>query len=106
MWVRIAAEGVSEELPEEHKTYIYRIVQEALHNCVQHACARIVKSGPQGRTSVAVDPGRRQGFNPPQERGMGLIGMEERVSALGGRLLVESTLGEGTLLRIALPLPR
>jgi signal transduction histidine kinase len=35
---------------------------------------------------------------------MGLIGMEERVSALGGRLIVESAIGEGTLLRVALPL--
>jgi signal transduction histidine kinase len=35
---------------------------------------------------------------------MGLIGMEERVSALGGRLVVESAVGEGTLLRVALPL--
>jgi signal transduction histidine kinase len=37
---------------------------------------------------------------------MGLIGMEERVSALGGRLAVESAIGEGTLLRVALPLPQ
>jgi signal transduction histidine kinase len=47
------------------------------------------------------DDGR--GFNPQQARGMGMIGMEERVSALGGRLIVESASGEGTLLRVALP---
>src|SRR5204863_1039460 len=41
--VRVAADGLSEDLPEEHKTCIYRIVQEALHNCVQHSGARIVK---------------------------------------------------------------
>jgi signal transduction histidine kinase len=34
---------------------------------------------------------------------MGMIGMEERVSALGGRLIVESASGDGTLLRVALP---
>src|ERR1700756_4140975 len=39
VWVKIAAEQVSESLPEEHKTCIYRIVQEALHNCVKHADA-------------------------------------------------------------------
>ena len=42
--VRVAAAGVSDDLPEEHKTCIYRIVQESLHNCAQHAlryhCAR------------------------------------------------------------------
>ena len=107
LWVKVAAEEVSEELTEEHKTCIYRIVQEALHNIVQHANARNV------RITVAQEPDRLllsiqddgRGFNPPQGRGMGLIGMEERVSALGGRLVVESASGEGTLLRVALPLP-
>jgi signal transduction histidine kinase len=108
LWVKVAAEEVSEELTEDHKTCIYRIVQEALHNIVQHAKARNV------RITVTQEPDRLllsiqddgQGFNPPQERGMGLIGMEERVSALGGRLVVESASGEGTVLRVALPLPQ
>jgi signal transduction histidine kinase len=108
LWVKVAAEEVSEELTEDHKTCIYRIVQEALHNIVQHANARNV------RITVTQEPDRLllsiqddgRGFNPPQERGMGLIGMEERVSALGGRLVVESASGEGTVLRVALPLPQ
>jgi signal transduction histidine kinase len=106
IWVKVAAEQVSDELTEDHKTCIYRIVQEALHNIVQHANARNV------RVTVTQEPDRLLlsiqddggGFNPQQERGMGLIGMEERVSALGGRLIVESASGEGTLLRVALPL--
>ena len=44
IWVKVLAENVSEELPEEHKTCIYRVVQEALHNSVQHAGARQVRS--------------------------------------------------------------
>ena len=107
IWVKVAAGEVSEELPEDHKTCVYRIVQEALHNIVQHANARdvtITVTQEPDRLLVSVqDDGR--GFNPPQERGMGLIGMEERVSALGGRLVVESASGEGTLLRVQLPLP-
>jgi signal transduction histidine kinase len=106
IWVKVAAEQVSDELSEDHKTCIYRIVQEALHNIVQHANARNV------RIAVTQEPDRLllsiqddgRGFNPQQERGMGLIGMEERVSALGGRLIVESASDEGTLLRVALPL--
>ena len=108
IWVKVAAEQVSEELTEDHKTCVYRIVQEALHNIIQHANARNVRitvSQEPDRLLLSVqDDGR--GFNPPQERGMGLIGMEERVSALGGRLVVESARGEGTLLRVALPLPQ
>ncbi len=106
LWVKVAAEEISEDLTEDHKTCIYRIAQEALHNIVQHANAqnvRITVTQERDRLLLSVqDDG--QGFNPTQERGMGLIGMEERVSALGGRLVVESTSGEGTLLRVALPL--
>ena len=108
IWVKVAAEEVSDELTEDHKTCIYRIVQEALHNIVKHASARnvtiTVTQKPDELLLSIQDDGR--GFNPPQERGMGLIGMEERVSALGGRLVVESAIGEGTLLRVALPLPQ
>jgi signal transduction histidine kinase len=108
LWVKVAAEEVSEELTEDHKTCIYRIVQEALHNIVQHANARnvtiTVTQEPDRLLLSIQDDGR--GFNPPQERGMGLIGMEERVSALGGRLVVESASGEGTVLRVVLPLPQ
>jgi signal transduction histidine kinase len=108
IWVKVAAEEVSDELTEDHKTCIYRIVQEALHNIVKHANARnvtiTVTQEPERLLLSIQDDGR--GFNPPQERGMGLIGMEERVSALGGRLVVESALGEGTMLRVALPLPQ
>src|ERR1019366_8308695 len=106
IWVKVAAEQVSDELTEDHKTCIYRIVQEALHNIVQHANARnvtiTVTQEPDRLLLSIQDDGR--GFNPQQERGMGLIGMEERVSALGGRLIVESASGEGMLLRAALPL--
>ena len=42
IWVKVAAEEVSDELTENHKTCIYRIVQEALHNIVKHADARSV----------------------------------------------------------------
>jgi signal transduction histidine kinase len=108
LWVKVAAEHVSEELTEDHKTCVYRIVQEALHNIVQHASARNVRitvAQESDRLLLSIqDDGK--GFNPQQERGMGLIGMEERVSFLGGRLLVDSVPGEGTVLRVALPLPQ
>jgi signal transduction histidine kinase len=39
VWVKVSAEHISEQLPEQHKTCVYRVVQEALHNCVQHAGA-------------------------------------------------------------------
>jgi signal transduction histidine kinase len=106
VWVKVAAEGVSEELPEEHKTCIYRIVQEALHNCVQHAGARNVTVKVQQETDKLQlsieDDGK--GFRPLQEKGMGLLGMQERVSHLKGTFAVKSGPGEGTDLKVTLPL--
>ncbi len=103
--VRVQAEGVSEELPEEHKTCIYRVVQEALHNAVQHAGAKIVKVSVQqdaGRIRLEIEDDGR-GFNAREERGMGLLGIQERVGHLGGAFQVESSPGRGTLLAIELP---
>jgi two-component system sensor histidine kinase UhpB len=48
------------------------------------------------------DDGR--GFRPELERGLGLLGMQERVTHLGGTFEIESEPGRGTLLAIALPL--
>jgi signal transduction histidine kinase len=103
--VRIAAEDLSEDLPEEHKTCIYRIVQEALHNCVQHSGAHIVKvtvRQESGRILLDIDDDGK-GFNAREERGMGLLGIEERVSYLGGTFAVESAPGHGAHLSITLP---
>jgi len=106
IWVKVAAEGVSEELPEEHKTCIYRVVQEALHNCVQHAGARNVtiqvKQEQDKLLLFIQDDGK--GFHPLAEKGMGLLGMQERVSHLRGAFAVKSEPGQGTALSVMLPL--
>jgi signal transduction histidine kinase len=106
VWVKVEANGVSEHLPEEHKTSVYRIVQEALHNAVQHAEAHQVQvslSQEPGRLRVAVEDDGK-GFNAARTKGMGLLGIEERVSRLGGTFAVESQPGRGTALRVSLPL--
>jgi signal transduction histidine kinase len=103
--VKIFADGVSEDVPEEHKTCIYRIVQESLHNCVQHAEATTV------RVTVRQEPGRirltiqddGKGFQAPQERGMGLLGMQERAGHLGGTFGVQTEPGQGTTISVLLP---
>jgi signal transduction histidine kinase len=102
--VKIAAEGVPENLRDNLKTCIYRIVQEALHNVMQHAAARTVRVSihmEEGRIYLSIqDDGK--GF-VKGERGMGLLGMEERVSHLGGSFAVESEPGEGAIVRVILP---
>jgi signal transduction histidine kinase len=106
VWVKVDAGPVSEELPEEHKTCVYRIVQEALHNIVQHAGARnvgVTVRQEQDRLRLTIEDDGK-GFNAREERGMGLLGIEERVSYLGGSFQVESEPGRGTSLRVVLPL--
>jgi signal transduction histidine kinase len=107
MLVDTVEENVSDDLPEDHKTCVYRIVQEALNNCSKHAYAKNV------RVAVCQEPNHLRvsieddgkGFDPNRARGLGLIGISERVSQLGGVLKVDSDPARGTCLRIDLPLP-
>src|SRR5439155_16122776 len=102
--VNVAADGIPENLPEQHKTCIYRIVQEALHNCARHSRASMVritvKNGAEAIHVTIQDDGR--GFDPEIERGLGLLGMQERVTHLGGTFQIDSHIVRGTLLAIAL----
>ncbi len=106
MLVGLVEENVSDSLPEEHKTCVYRIVQEALNNCSKHAYAKHVQvtiRQKPGRLSLTIqDDGK--GFDPVRARGLGLVGMTERVSQLNGILKVDSVAGRGTSLCVDLPL--
>jgi len=105
--VSVESEGVPEDLPDECKTYIYRLVQEALNNAVRHSGARNAKVVVERLTKSIVvrvtDDGC--GFDPGRSRGMGILGMEERVKHLGGTLRVESQPGKGATVAAELPLP-
>lgn len=95
------------EFPEGHSTCLYRIVQEALTNCGRHAEAKHVEltlHGGKGHIFLTVsDDGK--GFDAKQStrRGLGLVGIEERVRELGGSARILSRLGRGTLLEIEIP---
>ena len=105
--IRLAADALPEELPEEHKICVFRIVQEALNNVCRHARAssvQITLLATEGRISVVIrDDGR--GFRSPRTGGLGLIGMHERADSLGGTLTVNSEPGQGTAIEVTLPLP-
>jgi signal transduction histidine kinase len=94
--------------PSDVETAIYRMVQEALTNIVRHADARrvsIVLTCAHGViTALIEDDGR--GFDLAAAReGMGLDGMRERLSLIGGKLTIESRPGAGTTLVAKVPLP-
>ena len=88
---------------------VYRLVQEALHNCVKHAAAGHVRVhvGPadDNPTTLLVeiaDDGR--GFDPAEAvPGLGLVSMRERAERLGGQLSVTTRPGGGTAVRLVVP---
>jgi Signal transduction histidine kinase len=104
--VKVQADDPGDGLPEEYRTCVYRVVQEALHNISRHAGASRAQIGLQRDASQLrlsiQDDGR--GFNPKHQRGLGLLGMQERVTHLGGRFDLQSEPGHGTRIEIALPL--
>ncbi len=104
--IKLSAHDDLDDLPDEHKTCIYRVVQEAINNCARHAKARAVDVAVQrepGRVRFSVrDDG--SGFDPRFTRGLGLLGMEERVRRLGGHIQVDSQPGRGALIAADLPL--
>src|SRR6266436_3218864 len=107
MLVDTVEENVSDNLPEEHKTCVYRIVQEALNNSSKHAYAknvRVVVRQESNHLCVSIEDDGK-GFDSSRVRGLGLVGMNERVSQLGGVLKMDSDPTRGTRLRVDLPLP-
>ena len=104
--VQVDAPEIADALPEEHKTCIYRIVQESLNNAARHAQARSIQvtvRRDDGTMVVSVEDDG-SGFNTTLTRGMGLLGMEERVRHLGGDFYIDSRPGRGTMIKAALPL--
>ena len=105
MEVEVHSQMVSEQLPDEIKICVYRLVQEALNNAAAHASAKHARVSVREVTEKLeveiTDEG--QGFDPQRMRGMGLLGMEERVKRLGGKLKIESRAGHGTTIVAELP---
>ena len=107
--VDLRVTGDLSRLADPYATCVYRIVQEALTNCVRHAAAsRICVSvtGTADSLDVAVsDDG--VGIKPQSRKsGLGLRGIEERVRDLEGTVEIDSPPGAGTSLHIRIPLPR
>ncbi|HEX2555090.1 MAG TPA: ATP-binding protein [Microvirga sp.] len=110
--VDLQALGRVRRLPAETETAVYRVVQEALTNVAKHAGARTVSVvldyGPRHLRVVVEDDGR--GFDPearPEGDGrprLGLTGMRERLSLIGGSMKIESSLDAGTTLFIRVPI--
>ncbi|MCX6632077.1 MAG: sensor histidine kinase [Candidatus Solibacter sp.] len=105
-------EGVADRLPDTVKTCVYRVVQEALHNCEKHSGGtRVqvsVRQFPDRLVAEVADNGR--GFSmdaqgrPARSLGLGLLGSRERAANVGGSLTIDSAPGRGTRVTLIVPL--
>ncbi|HEY2828746.1 MAG TPA: sensor histidine kinase [Thermoanaerobaculia bacterium] len=104
--VDLTITGDLSSLPDQYRTCVYRIVQEALTNCARHALAsgiRIVVAYDGSMLDLTVsDDG--VGLDTPRTRGMGLIGIEERVRELHGSFNVQTRPQGGTDLTVSIPI--
>jgi signal transduction histidine kinase len=106
--VTVQIDGDLGDLPEAHRTCVYRVVQEALTNCARHAQACNIRISVYGRPeSIRLsiqDDG--VGYDPQSasSRGLGLIGIQERVSELGGRVTIHSQPQKGSILELEVPI--
>jgi signal transduction histidine kinase len=103
--------ALEDRLPLAVETALYRILQEVLSNVGRHAWASQVKIHLQRAPGMIICSVRDNGIGMdvsavPQrgQGGLGLIGIRERLAALGGRLSITSRQGEGTDLGITIPL--
>ena len=111
--LELAFEGKLDKLNEHINITVFRIVQEALNNVRNHAeASRILirlhrKTGATAADDILLlsveDDGK--GYNVDQiPKGLGLLGMRERVIAAGGKFSVHSTQNHGTQIYVRLPL--
>jgi signal transduction histidine kinase len=93
-----------ERLPPVVEATAYFVVAEALTNVVKHACAERAEVRAFVKDETLYLEVRDNGVGGAKPRGHGLVGISDRVTALGGRLTVENTARGGTTLAATLPL--
>jgi len=111
--VQLRTSGMKSRVPGEIETAIYRIIQEALTNVAKHAKAVnihiVIDRKRTGLKLVIQDDGR--GFDLKiltkvslRKRGVGLLGIRERLFSVNGKLNLSSEKGKGTRLEVMIPL--
>jgi signal transduction histidine kinase len=100
-------------LSRDFAANLYRVAQEAITNAAKHAQASRVRlrlrmheaddADHRARIEIAVDDDGKAGTDLAVKSGMGLLGMRERIAALGGSLSIDSSRPSGLVLRAQIP---
>jgi len=114
--VALQTEGEWSKLDPAVETAVYRVIQEALTNISKYAEAKrafvSMTRVPESMEIIIEDNGKGFSTEPEKKKGslmkggLGLFGIGERVSGVGGSFSITSTLGVGTRLVIRIPVPR
>ncbi|MFD0538693.1 sensor histidine kinase [Actinomadura luteofluorescens] len=96
-------------LPEEHEAVAFRITQEALYNALRHAKASTVQvrlrtEDERAVLEVSDDGAGFDASDTEPQGGLGLTSMRERAYSIGGELAIDAAPGEGTTVRLVVPL--
>jgi signal transduction histidine kinase len=112
--VRCELEDLDRRIPVEMETALFRVVQEALTNVARHARAEsvLIQLSVSAATLEIEIEDDGEGFEPqavataePSGRGLGLMGIRERVELLGGSVRIDSSPRQGTRVLVRVPLP-
>ena len=111
--VRCELEAEDRRFPAAFETALFRVCQEAMSNIARHAQAETVLvqlSEAEGVIRIEIEDDGR-GFDPgnvshAERRHFGLMGIEERVEILGGKVRIISAPGQGTRIQLEVPLPK
>jgi len=106
--VQFYSESSVADLPEDASLCLYRVLQEALQNAVKHSRSRHIDVwlGDDGGSVELIVRDSGIGFEPntvSHGRGLGLVGMKERLKAVGGDLTIDARPAAGTTIRARVP---
>ncbi len=104
-----AAPASNAQLSDLQTLTIFRILQESLSNIARHSCATCVdvklKWNARGLAMHVSDDGIGMHADAmPKTNSFGIVGIKERVSSLGGELVIDGSSGHGTLLSVFIPI--
>ncbi|MBE0623711.1 MAG: PAS domain S-box protein [Burkholderiales bacterium] len=105
--VRVSGENSRGRLPADEKIALFRIAQEALTNCAKHARASVVAIEFNSHADHLVLSVSDDGVGldltgiDRANQGLGLLSMQERAEAIGGRWQIESAPGKGTRVSVS-----
>lgn len=94
-------------IPKSKEINFYRVIQEGIQNIIKHAHATeaslFIRRTPEGIRVQLWDDGKGFAITPETMKGIGFLGMHERIELMNGKFEIDSTPGNGTTLRILIP---